>query len=194
MEIKFDTDPLAVEQNNYLNKIVNVYIVYNLAAWPRNPTNNLKFKNCFFGATNIVKNSDKEKYIYSAYKITFNSTGSWRFDNDFAGNVIIFGVDNSSSSHSDNRKGNFLVLSEGPNYGINGSFRSPEKKFSINFSKANTKFCLSLHCNADNSYLLLMEEKSLNLKLTMKMLTFQLNFVLEVYPTDLVLMSLDKYL
>ena len=55
MEIKFDTDPLAVEQNNYLNKIVNVYIVYNLAAWPRNPTNNLKLKNCFFGATNIVK-------------------------------------------------------------------------------------------------------------------------------------------
>ena len=30
MEIKFDTDPSAVEQNNYPAKIVNVYIVYNL--------------------------------------------------------------------------------------------------------------------------------------------------------------------
>ena len=28
-----------------------------------------------------------------------------------------------------------------------------KKNFSINFTKANTKFCLSLHYNADNSYL-----------------------------------------
>ena len=41
---------------------------------------------------------------------------------------------------------------------------------------------------------LLMEKKSLNLKLTIKMLTFQLNFVSEVYLIDLVLLSLDKYL
>ena len=59
MGIKFDKDPLAVEQNNYLTKVVNVYIVYDLDVWPRNPTNNLKFKNCLFGATNVVKNSDK---------------------------------------------------------------------------------------------------------------------------------------
>ena len=44
--IKFDKHPLAVEQNNYLTKIVNVYIVYDLDAWPRNPKNNFKFKNC----------------------------------------------------------------------------------------------------------------------------------------------------
>ena len=44
--IKFDKDHLVVEQNNYLTKIVNVYTVYDLDPWPRNPTNNLKFKNC----------------------------------------------------------------------------------------------------------------------------------------------------
>ena len=33
MGIKFEGDPLAVEQNNCLTKIVNVYIVYNLEAW-----------------------------------------------------------------------------------------------------------------------------------------------------------------
>ena len=69
-----------------------------------------------------------------------------------------------------------------------------KKKFSFNFTKANTKFCLSLHCNADNSYLLLMEKKSLNLKPTIKMLTFQLSFVSEEYLLDLVLLSLEKYL
>ena len=34
--IKFDKDPLAVEQNNYLRKIVNVYIIYDLDALSRN--------------------------------------------------------------------------------------------------------------------------------------------------------------
>ena len=30
---------------------------------------------------------------------------------------------------------------------------SPKKMFSINFSKTNTKICLTLHYNSDNSYL-----------------------------------------
>ena len=55
MGIKFDKDLLAIEKNIYLIKIVNVYIVYDLDAWSRDPTNNVKFKNCLFGATNIVK-------------------------------------------------------------------------------------------------------------------------------------------
>ena len=60
--VKFDKDPLALEQNSYLTKIVNVYIVYDLNAWARSTTNNFKF-----GATNIVKNSHKEKYVDSGY-------------------------------------------------------------------------------------------------------------------------------
>ena len=110
-------------------------------------------KNCLFGATNVVRNSDKEKYVYSGYEITFDSRGSWIFDNEFARDVIIFGFDNSLSSNVDNRKNNFLILGESPTYGINGSFGAPEKKFDINFSKTNSKFCLILHYNADNSYL-----------------------------------------
>ena len=72
-----------------MRKIVNVYIVYDLDAWPRNPTNNFKYRNCLFGATNTVKNNGKEKYVYSGYRITFHSAGSWSFDNDFARNVLI---------------------------------------------------------------------------------------------------------
>ena len=59
--IKFDKDPLAVERNNYSNNILNVYIAYDLDAWPRNLTNNFKFTNSLFGATNILKNSDKKQ-------------------------------------------------------------------------------------------------------------------------------------
>ena len=90
--------------------------------------------------------------MYSGYEITFDSAGSRNFNNDTDRNVIIFGVDNSSSSHAGNLKNNLLVLGEGDTFGINGSFGAPEKKLSIHFSKANTKFCLSLHYNADNSY------------------------------------------
>ena len=69
-----------------------------------------------------VLNIVKEKYVYSGNEITFDSACLWRFDIEFGGNVIIVGVDNSSWSHSDNPKSNFLILAEGPTYGINGSF------------------------------------------------------------------------
>ena len=58
------------------SKIINVYIVYDLDAWPGNPTNNFKFKNCLLGATSVVKNSDKDKYVYSDYGIKSDSAGS----------------------------------------------------------------------------------------------------------------------
>ena len=37
------------------------------------------------------------------------------------------------------------MLGEGPIYDVNGGFGAAEKKFSINFTKANIKFCLSLY-------------------------------------------------
>ena len=74
------------------------------------------FKYWLFGANNILKNSDKKKYVYSGNGITFDSASSWSFDNEFARNFIIFGVDNSSSSHSDNRRNNFLILGGRPTF------------------------------------------------------------------------------
>ena len=42
--------------------------------------------------------------MYSGYGIIFDDADFWSFDNDSARNVVIFGVDNSSSFHADNRK------------------------------------------------------------------------------------------
>ena len=39
------------------------------------------------------KNSDKEKWVYSGYGITFDGAGSFNFGNDYARNVVIVGVD-----------------------------------------------------------------------------------------------------
>ena len=123
-----------------------------------------------FGATNKVENSDKEKWVYSGNGITFDRVGSWHFGNDFATNAIIFGADNSLLSNTDNHKNNFLILQEISTYGINGSFGSPGKKNSTNLVKQKTKFCVGLHYNCNNSYLIVNKKKSLNLKLTIKML------------------------
>ena len=52
----------------------------------------------------------------------------------------------------DNRKKDILILGKGPTQGLENTL-SAEKMYSINFTKKNTKFCLSLHYNGTNSYL-----------------------------------------
>ena len=49
-----------------------------------------------FGSTNIVKDNDKEKYMYSGFGIAFHGKGSLRVNHDFGKSVTIFGIDNSS--------------------------------------------------------------------------------------------------
>ena len=123
--IKIDKNPLAVEQINYLTKIANVYIVYDLTTWPKIPLKHVTLKTCFFGATNIV--NEKDKWVFSGYGIVFDGGDWWSFGNGTTRNVIIFGVDNSSSSYVDNLKNNFSILGKGLTFGINGNFGSLEK-------------------------------------------------------------------
>ena len=66
--------------------------------------------------------------MYSGYGISFDGKSTWSFDNDYAKNVVIFYVDNSSSFQADSRKNNFLMLGEEDTFEINISFGAPEKK------------------------------------------------------------------
>ena len=61
-------------------------------------------------------------------------------------------VDMSSTGKTDNRKRDILILDKVPTQGLEHTL-STEKMDSINFSKENTKFCLSLHYNRADSYL-----------------------------------------
>ena len=45
--------------------------------------------------------------MYGGYGIAFEGKDKWSFGNDYARNGVIFGVDNSSSSHTDNQKMTF---------------------------------------------------------------------------------------
>ena len=131
--------------------IVNIYIIYELGASSSND-GNATLKNCLFGAVTLTKNADIEKYGYSGFGIGFDRKLSFSFPSTgFGQNVLIFGVD-MSSSHIDNKKKNILVLGKGPTQGLEHTLTA-EKMYSINFTVTNKKFCLSLHYNGVNSYL-----------------------------------------
>ena len=102
----------------------------------------------------MTKNTDIDKYGYSGYGIGFDRRGSFSFPGGGYGqNVSIFEVDMTSSSHIDNKKKDILVLGKEPTQGLEHMLTA-EKMYSINFTVTNKKFCLSLHYNEANSYLL----------------------------------------
>ena len=111
----------------YSNFILNLYIAYELNNWPRNPINSFTLKNYFFGTVNLVRIAIKSKFTYNDQGTAFDGEDSWSLDNDYARNAVVFDVDNSSSSHTDNRKNNFFVLCERPTQGINDSTGLEEK-------------------------------------------------------------------
>ena len=81
---------------------LNIYVVYELSS---NLSNfDLALENYSFGAINLTKNADIDKYKYLGYGIGFNAIGTFLFpDGSFAQNVIIFGADMSSSAPANNK-------------------------------------------------------------------------------------------
>ena len=79
-------------------------------------------------------------------------------------NIIIFGLDMSSSVHIGNKKKDILILGKGSTQGLDYTTLTVEVQYSINFSRSNKKFCLSMNYNWSNSFLFLMLQKYINLK------------------------------
>ena len=99
-------------------KVVNIYIVQELGASSLH-VNDPTLKNCLFVAVTLTKNADIDKYGYSRNGIGFDRRGSFSFPGGgFGQNVLIFGVDMSSSAHIDNKKKDILVLGIGPIQGL----------------------------------------------------------------------------
>ena len=81
--------------------------------------NDPTLKNCLFGGVTLTKNSDIDKYKYSGYWIGFDRRSSFHFPSGgFGQNILIFGVDTSSSVHIDNKKKDILVLGKAPTQGL----------------------------------------------------------------------------
>ena len=102
----------------------------------------------------MTKNADVNNYKYSGYETGFDRTSRFSFPGGGNGqNVILFGVDMNSSVYVDNKGKDILILGKGPMQGLGEHSLTAEKMYSINFSKDNIKFRLSLHYNGANSYL-----------------------------------------
>ena len=64
-----------------------------------------------FSAVSLTKNADIDKYKYPGYVVRFDRHGLFSHSSGGTGrNVIIFGVDISSSTKIDNRKKDILIL------------------------------------------------------------------------------------
>ena len=96
---------MEVVYNNNNGTIVNIYIVCELSA-SNSDYDDSKLENCLFGAVTLTKNADDiDKYRYSGYGTGFDRKSHFSFlIGGFGQNLIIFGVDMSSSVHVDNKK------------------------------------------------------------------------------------------
>ena len=103
--VKFTGSCLKQDKITYTHKkVVNVYIVYELGA-SSSSNSDPTIKNCLFGAVTLTKNADIDEYGYSGYGTGFDRKGEFSFlGGGYGQNVIIFGVDMSSSFHIDNKK------------------------------------------------------------------------------------------
>ena len=150
IRVKFNGDYLKQEKITFNHgKTVNIYIVYeieksvNISSYPT-------LENCLFSAIELKKHVDVDLYKYSGYGIRFDRKGSYSIGDDVGRNTIIFGADISSSSQIDNKKQDILILGNGSTQGLEHKLTA-EKFYSFNFTKKNTKFCLSLYYNGTNS-------------------------------------------
>ena len=168
MNVKFNGYYLAqnkaIHPNN--NKVVNIYIVYELGLINNYRSNVYTIQNALFGAMKITKNAtNNSKNKYEGYGICFDSGGTFCKGNISDGkNVIIFGVDMSFSTHGTNKANNIHVLGDWLVQGFNDTTIYAEKVFSFNFTEVEKKFFLSLHYNGDNSYLFVNGKQELKFK------------------------------
>ena len=137
------------------NNVMNLYIAYELNIWLQDLNAEFTLKDCLFGNIKITKNTDPDKFSYPGYGIGFDSHLVYSIPNfDWGKNSIIFGVDMSSSVHTDNKNKDILILSKGTIRGLYNTTLTAEAQRSINFSRSGRKFCLSLNYNVSTSFLL----------------------------------------
>ena len=78
--------------------------------------------------------------MYSGYGIGFDSRSeNSSLERSVGKNVIIFGVDISSSVHIGNEKKDILILDIGPTQALDDATLTGEAKYSINFSRSDKK-------------------------------------------------------
>ena len=110
---------------------------------------------CLLRFVKLSKNADLDKNKFSGYGKGYDSSSECLFTDESMGrNVIIFGVDMSSSVHVDNKiKDN----------GLDDTTLTRKNIPCISFTQSNKIFVLHLHHNGSNNFCLLILQKYTNL-------------------------------
>ena len=124
------------------NIMINIYCVYKLDPISSSRDDTFTVQNALFGAMQITKNADTSKYKYEGYGICFDEGGSFSKGNISNGkNVLIFGVDESSLVHANNKANNIYVMGDPFVQGINDTTLYAEKIYSQNFTQPSKSLC-----------------------------------------------------
>ena len=151
--------------NNNNNNAINIYCVYQIEPISSSRDDTFTVQNALFGAMQITKNADTSKYKYKGYGICFDEGGSFSKGNISNGkNVLIFGVDESSLVHANNKANNIYVMGDLFVQGINDTTLYAEKIYNQNFTQPSKKSISSLHYNGNDSYLFVNGKQELKFK------------------------------
>ena len=132
--------------NIYNNNGYNIYCIYKLDPISSSRDNTFTVQNALFGSMQITENADTSKYEYKGFGICFDEGGTFSKSNiTNCRNVFIFGVQESSLTHANNKANNIFVMGDGFVQGINDTTLYAENIHSQNFAQPNKKFVLSLH-------------------------------------------------
>ena len=147
------------------NATINIYCVYKLDPISSSRDDTFTVQNALLGAMQITKNANTSKYKYKGYGICFDEGGSFSKGNiSNCKNVLIFGVDESSLVHANNKANNIYVMGDLFVQGINDTTLYAEKIYSQNCTQPSKKFVLSLHYNDNDSYLFVNGKQELKFK------------------------------
>ena len=148
IHVSFNDSILAQERVTYTHgSIVNAYVVYSLLNTSISANSDL-IAECLFGTVDLSNNK------YTGYSVAFGSKPYLHKNSGKnAKNLIIFGVDQRGSSHTENERNNNLVLGKGSVKITNTTNIKAEDKLKTNCMIANKKFVFSVLCNGDDSYL-----------------------------------------
>ena len=118
-----------------------MYIAYDLEP-TLNYNTDITLENSLIGAVRITRNAHVTKYRYFRYDIGFDEKGSFlHLSGSFGNNLIILGVDMSSSVHIDNKKRDIFILGEGPTQGLDVTALTAGEMYSFSFTETRRKFC-----------------------------------------------------
>ena len=133
----FQQNKVIIPNNN---NVINIYCIYKINPIASTRDDTFTVQNVLFGAVEITKNADTSKYKYKGYSVCFEEGGTFSMGNINNGRkVLIFGVDESSLVHSNNKVNNIYVMGDGIVHGINDTTLYAGKTYSQNFTQSSNK-------------------------------------------------------